>query len=63
MYLEPDEVLAIAKAGDEAGCTEALFTLGDRPEERWPQAASFLECPRPRFDDRLRGRDVCAGAR
>ncbi|MDF2729236.1 MAG: fbiC [Acidimicrobiia bacterium] len=42
MYLEPDEVLAIAKAGDEAGCTEALFTLGDRPEERWPQAASFL---------------------
>jgi FO synthase len=42
MYLEPDEVLAIARAGDEAGCTEALFTLGDRPEERWPQAASFL---------------------
>jgi len=42
MYLEPDDVLAIAKAGDEAGCTEALFTLGDRPEERWPQAASFL---------------------
>ena len=42
MYLEPEEVLAIAKAGDEAGCTEALFTLGDRPEERWPQAASFL---------------------
>jgi FO synthase len=43
MYLEPDEVLAIAEAGDEAGCTEALFTLGDRPEERWPQAAEFLE--------------------
>ncbi len=43
MYLEPDEVLAIVKAGDEAGCTEALFTLGDRPEERWPQAAAFLE--------------------
>jgi FO synthase len=42
MYLEPDEVLAIAKTGDEAGCTEGLFTLGDRPEERWPQAASFL---------------------
>jgi FO synthase len=42
MYLEPEEVLAIARAGDEAGCTEALFTLGDRPEERWPQAASFL---------------------
>ncbi|HWL50227.1 MAG TPA: 7,8-didemethyl-8-hydroxy-5-deazariboflavin synthase CofG, partial [Acidimicrobiia bacterium] len=42
MYLEPDEVLAIARAGDESACTEALFTLGDRPEERWPQAASFL---------------------
>ncbi|MGH8915612.1 MAG: 7,8-didemethyl-8-hydroxy-5-deazariboflavin synthase CofG [Acidimicrobiia bacterium] len=43
MYLEPDEVLAVAKTGDEAGCTEALFTLGDRPEARWPQAAEFLE--------------------
>jgi FO synthase len=42
VYLEPDEVMAIARAGDEAGCTEALFTLGDRPEERWPQAAEFL---------------------
>ncbi len=42
VYLEPDEVLAIARAGDEAGCTEALFTLGDRPERRWPQAAEFL---------------------
>jgi FO synthase len=42
MYLEPDEVLAIARAGEERGCTEALFTLGDRPEERWPQAAGFL---------------------
>jgi len=42
VYLEPDEVLAIARAGDEAGCTEALLTLGDRPEERWPQAAEFL---------------------
>lgn len=42
MYLEPDEVLAIARAGDEAGCTEALFTLGDRPEQRWPQAREFL---------------------
>lgn len=42
MYLEPEEVLAIARAGEERGCTEALFTLGDRPEERWPQAAAFL---------------------
>jgi FO synthase len=42
VYLEPDEVLAVARAGDEHGCTEALFTLGDRPEERWPQAQAFL---------------------
>jgi len=42
MYLEPDEVLAVARAGDHAGCTEALFTLGDRPEQRWPQARDFL---------------------
>lgn len=42
-YLEPDDVLAIVKAGDAQGCTEALFTLGDRPEDRWPQAREFLE--------------------
>ena len=42
VYLEPEEVLAVARAGDEAGCTEALFTLGDRPEDRWPQAVEFL---------------------
>ncbi|HVB27640.1 MAG TPA: bifunctional FO biosynthesis protein CofGH, partial [Mycobacteriales bacterium] len=42
-YLEPDEVVAIAAAGARAGCTEALFTLGDRPEARWPQAAGWLE--------------------
>ncbi|HEU4916717.1 MAG TPA: 7,8-didemethyl-8-hydroxy-5-deazariboflavin synthase CofG [Acidimicrobiia bacterium] len=43
MYLDPNEVLAVARAGEERGCTEALFTLGDRPEERWPQAAAFLD--------------------
>ena len=43
VYLEPDDVLAVARAGDERGCTEALFTLGDRPEERWPQARAFLD--------------------
>jgi FO synthase len=42
VYLEPEEVLAITRAGHETGCTEALFTLGDRPEQRWPQAADFL---------------------
>ena len=43
VYLTPAEVAAIARAGEEAGCTEALFTLGDRPEERWPQAREFLD--------------------
>ncbi len=43
VYMEPEEVLAVARAGEAAGCTEALFTLGDRPEERWPQAREFLE--------------------
>lgn len=42
VFMEPEEVLAVASAGDEAGCTEALLTLGDRPEQRWPQASKFL---------------------
>src|SRR5437763_419238 len=40
--LTPAEVLAIAHAGTLAGCHEALFTLGERPEERYPAAASWL---------------------
>ena len=43
MYLEPEDVLAIARAGAERHCTEALFTLGDRPEDRWHQARQFLD--------------------
>ncbi|WP_216210288.1 bifunctional FO biosynthesis protein CofGH [Amycolatopsis aidingensis] len=43
LYLERDEVLEIARAGAAAGCKEALFTLGDRPEDRWPQAKQWLE--------------------
>nr|WP_281358850.1 bifunctional FO biosynthesis protein CofGH [Flexivirga aerilata] len=42
-YLEPDEVLEIARRGAELGCKEALFTLGDRPEDRWPEAAQWLD--------------------
>jgi FO synthase len=42
-FLEREEVLEIARQGAAAGCREALFTLGDRPEERWPQAAEWLE--------------------
>ena len=43
MYLEPDEIVSIAGRGAELGCKEALFTLGDRPEARWPQARQWLD--------------------
>jgi FO synthase len=41
-YLELDEVLAIAGQGAQLGCHEALFTLGERPEHRYPGARSWL---------------------
>jgi FO synthase len=41
-FLTPDEVVTIAKAGEAAGCAEALFTLGDKPELRWRQAREEL---------------------
>src|SRR6478736_425958 len=41
-YLSADEVLAIASAGAEAGCHEALFTLGESPESRYPEARTWL---------------------
>src|SRR3979411_2135492 len=43
IYLSPDEVLAIARAGAAAGCTEALFTLGDKPELRYQAARDALK--------------------
>jgi FO synthase len=42
-YLLPEEVLAIARAGRAAGCHEALFTLGERPELRYPLARQWLD--------------------
>ncbi len=42
-YLSPDEVVALCKEGAELGCLEALFTLGDRPEDRWPVAREWLD--------------------
>lgn len=42
-YLSPDEILAIAREGATLGCLEALFTLGDRPEDRWPEAREWLD--------------------
>ncbi len=41
-YLSPDAVLTIARAGAAAGCTEALFTLGDKPELRYRAAREAL---------------------
>jgi len=41
-YLGADEVLAIARAGARAGCKEALFTLGDKPELRYRAARDEL---------------------
>ena len=43
LYLEPDEILTIARQGAELGCKEALFTLGDKPEDRWRQAREWLD--------------------
>ena len=42
-YLSPDEVLEIARQGAALGCKEALFTLGDAPEDRWEAARQWLE--------------------
>ncbi len=41
-YLSPEEVLAIARAGQARGCKEALFTLGDKPELRYSAAREAL---------------------
>lgn len=41
-YLEADDVLAIARQGAELGCHEALFTLGEKPELRYPVARDWL---------------------
>lgn len=43
LYMTPDEVLAVARAGERLGCTEALFTLGERPEQRYSEAKAWLQ--------------------
>src|ERR1700751_270472 len=50
-YLSPDQVLSIARQGAALGCKEALFTLGDRPEDRWPAARDWLD--QNGYDDTL----------
>ena len=42
LFMSPEEVLGVARAGERLGCTEALFTLGERPEQRYPEARNWL---------------------
>jgi FO synthase len=42
-FLEIEEAVAVARRGAEAGCAEALLTLGDTPEDRWPAARAWLD--------------------
>lgn len=41
-FMTPDEVLAVALKGEAQGCKEALFSLGERPERRYPEARAAL---------------------
>jgi FO synthase len=59
-YLPMEEVLEIARQGAALGCKEALFTLGDRPEQRWPAAREWLEAAG--YDDTLSYLRACAVA-
>ncbi len=43
MFMSPDEVLDVARRGAAMGCKEALITLGDKPEDRWPEAREWLD--------------------
>ena len=43
MFMSPDEILEVARNGAALGCKEVLFTLGDRPEARWPEAREWLD--------------------
>lgn len=42
-FMTPEEVLAMAERGRQAGCKEALFSLGDQPERIFPEAREFLQ--------------------
>jgi FO synthase len=41
--MTPDEVLAVARAGQRQGCKEALFSLGDKPERKYPAYRRWLQ--------------------
>jgi FO synthase len=58
-YMTPDEVLAVAEQGRALGCKEALFSLGEKPELRYPEArAELAALGYERTIDYLR--DMCA---
>ena len=42
LYMTPEQVVDVARAGRRLGCAEALFTLGERPEQRYPEAKDWL---------------------
>ncbi|WP_106815249.1 7,8-didemethyl-8-hydroxy-5-deazariboflavin synthase CofG [Microbacterium timonense] len=42
-YMSPEQVLAVVRQGQAMGCKEVLLTLGDRPEDRWPEAQAWLD--------------------
>ncbi|WP_241245746.1 7,8-didemethyl-8-hydroxy-5-deazariboflavin synthase CofG [Microbacterium sp. 4R-513] len=43
LYMSDEQILRVVRAGADLGCKEALLTLGDRPEERWPEARAWLD--------------------
>jgi FO synthase len=42
-FMSPEQVLQVVRQGQALGCKEALLTLGDRPEDRWPEARAWLD--------------------
>ncbi|MCW3493171.1 7,8-didemethyl-8-hydroxy-5-deazariboflavin synthase CofG [Microbacterium sp. SSM24] len=42
-FMSPEQVLAVVRQGRAMGCKEVLLTLGDRPEDRWPEARAWLD--------------------
>lgn len=42
-FMSPEQVLAVVRQGQAMGCKEVLLTLGDRPEDRWPEARGWLD--------------------
>ncbi|WP_438354447.1 7,8-didemethyl-8-hydroxy-5-deazariboflavin synthase CofG [Microbacterium sp. CJ88] len=43
VFMSPEQVLAVVRQGAALGCKEVLLTLGDRPEDRWPEARAWLD--------------------